>query len=89
MPKLTYYRVDEIESERGWGSKVDDVSWFRTKEEAEAYIKKFNSRNTAATAPDWYMRADGPYIETIDESLFKLILEDAKKLHRQKKKQTK
>ena len=52
------YRVDIIESERGWSSKVDEVLYFDNEEEAREYARAFNARNTAAAAPDWYMRAD-------------------------------
>jgi hypothetical protein len=54
----TAYRVDIIESERGWGSKVDEVKYFETEQEAKAYCTKYNAQNTATTVPDWYMRAD-------------------------------
>ncbi len=50
-------KVYLIESERGWGSRVDEVLEFDSKEEAEAYIKEFNSKNTASSVPDWYMYA--------------------------------
>lgn len=46
-----------IESERGWGAKVDEVKEFDTKELAEAFIKEYNSKNTEDTVPDWYMYA--------------------------------
>lgn len=46
------------EYERGWGSRLDDTLYFNTKEEALAYAAKFNAKNTAATAPDWYMVAE-------------------------------
>lgn len=52
------YRVDIIESERGWGQKVDEVKYFETQEEARDFCKQFNARNTESVAPDWYMRAD-------------------------------
>jgi len=54
------YRVDVIESERGWGQKIDDRTYFDTFEEAKAYQKKVNSANTAETAPDIYWRAEDP-----------------------------
>ena len=41
------YQVAVIESERGWGAKVDSIEEFDTKEEAEKFIEKFNSFNTA------------------------------------------
>lgn len=52
------YRVDLIEYERGWGSKVDETLYFDNEEEAREYVKTFNARNTATTVPDWYMIAD-------------------------------
>lgn len=52
------YRVDLIEYERGWGSKIDETLYFDNEEEAREYVKKFNARNTATTVPDWYMVAD-------------------------------
>ena len=61
MPRVelkTAYRVDIIESERGWGSKIDETIYFDNEAEAREYCQKFNSRNTEAVAPDWYMRAD-------------------------------
>lgn len=54
----TAFRVDLIESERGWGSKIDEVKHFETEQEAKDFVREFNSKNTAATAPDWYMYAE-------------------------------
>lgn len=51
------HKVVLMEYERGWGSRVDDILYFRSKEDAEAYTKDFNSENTASSAPDWYMVA--------------------------------
>ena len=54
---MTYkYRIRVMESERGWGQDYWNED-FDTPEEAKARIKEINSRNTATTAPDWYMRA--------------------------------
>lgn len=50
-------KVEIIESERGWGQRVDEVKEFPTLAKAEAFIKKFNSANTEKTVPDWYMYA--------------------------------
>jgi len=57
------YKVDIIESERGWGSKVDEVLYFDNEAEAREYARAFNARNIARerhnkSVPDWYMRAD-------------------------------
>lgn len=46
-----------IESERGWGQRIDEVKTFPTLNKANAFIKKFNSRNNLSEVPDWYMYA--------------------------------
>ena len=52
------YRVDIVEYERGWGSKIDETKYFDNKEEAERYAKAYNQKhNTSPTVPDWYMVA--------------------------------
>jgi hypothetical protein len=51
------YQVAIWEYERGWGSKIDEIKDFDTKEEADTFIIKFNSKNTEHSAPDWYMVA--------------------------------
>ena len=56
--KPAVYRVDIIESERGWGSKIDDTLYFDNEAEAREYVADFNSKNTDLTVPDWYMVAD-------------------------------
>jgi len=61
MPRITKpvgYRVDLIEYERGWGSKIDETIYFDNEEEARKYCEDFNAKNTATTVPDWYMIAD-------------------------------
>jgi len=50
-------RVFIIESERGWGQRVDEVMKFDTLKEAEEYCKEFNKDNTLPVVPDWYMVA--------------------------------
>ena len=54
------WKVAIIESERGWGQKVDEVKYFDNEEEANQFVRKFNSQNTAGRAPDWYMYAESP-----------------------------
>ena len=50
-------KVALIEFEKGWGSRVDEIREFDTKELAESFIWEFNSKNTAEVTPDWYMVA--------------------------------
>ncbi len=49
--------VPVIESEAGWGSKVDDHMVCLTVESANDFVKEFNAKNTAKTTPKWYMYA--------------------------------
>jgi hypothetical protein len=51
-------RVLIIESEKGWGSHVDDTKEFPTLEEAEQFCKDYNNKhNPIGPTPDWYMYA--------------------------------
>lgn len=52
-------KVEVIESESGWGRRTDDWMVCLTMEDAKAFEEEFNARNTATTAPDWYMQAEG------------------------------
>jgi hypothetical protein len=56
-PKPTPTKVVIIESERGWGQRIDEEMEFPTKAEAEAFIAKYNTQNNQPTVPDWYMYA--------------------------------
>lgn len=61
MPRIekpTAHRVDLIEYERGWGSRVDEVIYFDNEAEARKYAADFNAKNTAKEVPDWYMIAE-------------------------------
>lgn len=52
-------KVFIIESEAGWGQKVDEVKEFPTQEEAVAFVKEYNNKYNPpkAQTPDWYMYA--------------------------------
>ena len=48
-----------IESERGWGQKVDEVIEFDTEEEADKYVETHNAKNNLdRKVPDIYWRAE-------------------------------
>ncbi len=57
---MTKWTVTIIESERGWGQRVDEVKEFDDYDVAKKFADDFNSENTASSAPDWYMRANEP-----------------------------
>lgn len=54
------FRVDIIESERGWGQKIDEQRFFDSADAAYKFQEEFNKANTALVAPDWYMQAQDP-----------------------------
>lgn len=59
------WRVDILEYERGWGSRVDDQEFFATQEEAATFVKKYNKPNhdkwnKTKSVPEWYMAASDP-----------------------------
>ena len=53
---VTKWRVEFMQSERGWGQNYWHVD-FDTKEEAQTAYDETNARNTAASAPDYYIQA--------------------------------
>jgi hypothetical protein len=61
-----FYRVTIIESERGWGQRVDEVVEFPTLKAAKAFQFKYNEQNKETRVPDWYMYAQDP-IEVVGE----------------------
>ena len=63
MPRIekpaNAFRVDIIESERGWGSKIDETIYFDNEAEARQYAIDYNRKyNNLDYVPDWYMRAE-------------------------------
>jgi hypothetical protein len=63
MPRIekpaNAFRVDIIESERGWGSKIDESIYFDNEAEARQYADDYNRKyNNLDYVPDWYMRAE-------------------------------
>lgn len=52
------YRVVMIESEAGWGQRVDEVRDFDTGEEATTFVKSYNDKhNPPGPTPSWYILA--------------------------------
>jgi len=52
-------KVQIIESEAGWGQRVDEVKTFPTREAAEKWAREYNRKHNPPkdTTPDWYMYA--------------------------------
>lgn len=60
------WRVDIIESERGWGQKIDDQKFFDDEQEAKDFVTEYNKDNNLPYVPDWYMRANDPVKVRVD-----------------------
>lgn len=58
--KKRRFRVQVIESERGYGQKVDETRYFNTYEEAADFRDRLNAKNTESRAPDIYWQATDP-----------------------------
>lgn len=52
-------KVEIIESEKGWGQKIDEIMEFDSKEEAENFCRDYNNKYNPPrdTVPEWYMYA--------------------------------
>jgi hypothetical protein len=62
---MVKYRINVVESERGWGQEYWTED-FDTLDEAESRIKFINLQNISATAPDVYMQAQSG-VEVVNE----------------------
>ena len=52
-------KVLMIESDAGWGQKIDEVKEFDTKEAAIKFVIDYNKKyNNQATTPSWYIKAE-------------------------------
>lgn len=50
------FLVDEIESEAGYGQRLEDQYLFPTEELAKEFVKAYNEKhNNQSTTPSWYM----------------------------------
>lgn len=50
-------KVHIIESEAGWGQRLDEEREFDSVEAADAFVERFNSANDKEEIPSWYMYA--------------------------------
>lgn len=57
------FDVDIIESESGFGQKVDETKHFTTLDEANVFFEEFNeyNRQPENRVPGWYMYATQPH----------------------------
>ena len=58
MNKQVAYCVEMIESEAGWGSRLDERLYFAEEEVAKQFVERYNKKwNNSSTVPDWYIFA--------------------------------
>lgn len=60
------WKVTIIESERGWGQKVDEVKSFPSFEEAKEFQMNHNVQNNKSETPDIYWVAKDPHYVSDD-----------------------
>lgn len=60
------WRVDIIESERGWGQKIEDRKFFDDEPKALEFVVEYNKENNLDYVPDWYMYATTPVKVQVD-----------------------
>ncbi len=59
IEKPNAYKVVIIESECGWGQKIDETIFFDNDVEAKQYVVDYNTKhNPPGPTPDWYMYAE-------------------------------
>lgn len=56
------YKAVILESEAGWGSRIDETKEFDTKQERDAFVKEYNDKynpplKPGERVPSWYMIA--------------------------------
>lgn len=58
LNKEKNHKVVIIESERDFGTKIDEIKYFETESEAKQFVSEYNSKNNLKKVPDWYMYAE-------------------------------
>jgi hypothetical protein len=57
---MAQWKVYIIESESGWGQRVDETMLFDDHQQALDFVVDYNSENDLDYVPSWYMYADSP-----------------------------
>lgn len=70
--KTGNWQVQILESESGWGGRIDSTHYFTNEQEAKAWAKawakayndKYNPKRRTEPTPEWYMIALEPTVIT-------------------------
>lgn len=75
---MTQFCVPMLESERGWGQKIDGYSGpFDTLDAANAFRKLYNETyNNEENTPDWYIMALEPVVYRMQRCEYKMTVAD-------------
>lgn len=72
-------KIAVIESEAGWGRKVDDWMVCQSIEDAYDFRAEFNSKNTGESTPSWYMQVEGePEAISLSDKQFNLLKSESR-----------
>ena len=66
---MKVWQVNIIESERGWGQKIDETFYFSDGVLAKEFVEMYNALNSDPKAPDIYWKADIPTIITLPDRI--------------------
>lgn len=59
MDRVVKYQVNMVESEAGWGSRIDEKKYFDEDQQAKDFVREYNQQyNNQSTVPDWYLKAE-------------------------------
>lgn len=67
---LAAWAVHWTEYERGWGQRPDGVSYHKSKEDAEQYVKDYDKKyNNEPSVPDLYSKGGTPKLEEVSKEV--------------------
>ena len=76
MTKLAV-KIAVLESEKGWGSKIDDWMVCLNIEDALLFKSEFNAENDLEQTPDWYMMViDEPVAINLTDGQYEYLLKE-------------
>ena len=67
MSNIAALKVVIIESERGWGQKIDEILYFHDIQNAADFVCEHNAKNNKSIVPDIYWLAHDPVPTEVEE----------------------
>ena len=73
------FKIAVIESEAGWGRKIDNYMVCLSLEDIESFRTEFNSKNDSDSTPDWYMQVEGDPISIyLNDNQYECVFNEKK-----------